>query len=70
MSKFLVSAFADEIGAPLDLQMDVLSRYDIRYIELRSATASPVADYTVSEARAALKRMKDRGFARVASAPR
>ncbi|MGI5878519.1 MAG: sugar phosphate isomerase/epimerase family protein [Christensenellales bacterium] len=63
MSKFLVSAFADEIGAPLDLQMEVLSRYGIRYIEFRAADGKPVADYTVSEARAALARMKDRGFA-------
>jgi sugar phosphate isomerase/epimerase len=63
MHKFVLSAFADEITESLDRQMDVLERYGIRHIELRTADAIPVAKYTLPQAREARRRMEDRGFA-------
>lgn len=63
MHQFTLSAFADEICAPLADQMTVLERYGIRHIEFRAADGKNVADYTVAEAREAARRMKDRGFA-------
>jgi hypothetical protein len=33
MSKFILSAFADEIDLDLDIQMDVLERYEINILK-------------------------------------
>lgn len=63
MSEFILSAFADEICADLDGQMDVLQTHGIRHIELRAADGKNIAEFTAEEARAALARMKARGFA-------
>ena len=35
MSKFILSAFADEIDTDLVTQMDVLEQHGIKYIEMR-----------------------------------
>ena len=35
MSRFILSAFADEIDPRLDVQMDVLEQHGISYIETR-----------------------------------
>ncbi len=63
MSKFILSAFADEICDDLNEQMDVLDRHGIQFIEFRGANGKGVADYSLEEARAARLRMEARGFA-------
>lgn len=63
MSKFILSAFADEICDGLEGQMDALDRHGIQYIEFRRADGKGVAAYTAGEAEAARRRMQARGFA-------
>ena len=63
MSKFILTAFADEICDDLNEQMDVLARHGIKFIEFRGADGKGVAGYTPEEALAARLRMKARGFA-------
>jgi len=62
MSKFILTAFGDEIGDDLDLQMDVLEAHGIKYIEFRAADGKGVADYTLEEARKLKERLDARGF--------
>lgn len=61
MSKFILSAFADEISNDIDIQMDVLDKYNIKFIEFRSAK-KPVLDYTKEELLEIKKKLDDRGF--------
>ena len=61
MSRFTLTAFADEIGADLDLQLSELNRHDIHYVEFRGPTARAIADYTLQEARQAKRRMDAAG---------
>lgn len=62
MSKFILTAFADEICDDLNGQMDVLDKHDIKHIEFRGADGKGVAAYTLAEAEAARARMEARGF--------
>jgi sugar phosphate isomerase/epimerase len=62
MSKFILSAFADEIDLDLDIQMDVLERYGIKYLEMRGVDGKNVSELTVAEAAALKKRLDARGF--------
>lgn len=62
MSKFILSAFADEICDDLDGQMDVLDRHGIKHIEFRAADGKNVASYSLEEAAEARRRMDARGF--------
>lgn len=62
MSKFILSAFADEICSSLDSQMDALDSHGIKHIEFRAADGKGVAAYTAEEAREARRRMDARGF--------
>ena len=63
MSRFVLSAFADEICPDLDGQMDVLASHGIAHIELRAADGRNIADFTADDARDAYERMSARGFA-------
>lgn len=62
MYKFVFSAFGDEIANSLDEQIEVLKKYDIEYLEFRSANGKNIADYTENEAREVLKKLKDNGI--------
>lgn len=62
MSRFILSAFADEISTQLDCQMDVLEELNIHYIELRGIDGKNVADYTLDEIDGVFARMQARGF--------
>lgn len=57
------SAFADEIGPDLDLQMEVCQSVGVRNIDVRGIDGKNVSTFTTSEAKAYKKRMDDRGFA-------
>lgn len=56
------SAFADEIGPDLDLQMDVCESQGVRCIDVRGIDGVNVSQMTVAQAREYHKRLGDRGF--------
>ena len=62
MNKFVLSAFGDEIASDIQVQMDVLEKNNINYIELRGINGKNVSDYTVSGISEIAKQMSDRGF--------
>ena len=63
MSKFILSAFADEIDSNLKTQMDVLEQHDIRYIEMRGVNGQGVVNYSVEEVKKFKQELDNRGFA-------
>ncbi|MCM8901795.1 sugar phosphate isomerase/epimerase [Caldicoprobacter algeriensis] len=62
MSKFILSAFADEIDPDLKVQMDVLEQHDIRYIEMRGVYGKNLVQYSLEEVKEIKKQLDDRGF--------
>ena len=56
------SAFADEIGAELKLQMDVCEANGVRCIDVRNIDDKNVSEMSLDEARQYHKQMDDRGF--------
>lgn len=62
MSKFMLSAFADEIDANLNTQMDVLDQHGIQYIEMRGVDGKNLVYYTLDEVREIKSRLDARGF--------
>lgn len=62
MSKFILSAFADEIDAELNTQMDVLDQHGIKFIEMRGVDGKNLVYYTLDEVRAIKSRLDARGF--------
>lgn len=56
------SAFADEIGEDLDLQMDACAANGVRCIDVRGIDGKNVSEMTVAEATEYRRRMDDRGF--------
>ncbi len=66
MNKFIVSGFADEISRDLDIQISVLNKLGIGYVEPRFIDAKNVSDYTTEEMKY-VKRRLDRGGIKVSS---
>ena len=62
MSKFILSAFADEIDPMLTKQMDVLNRHGIKYIEMRGVNGKNLVEHTLEEAGEIKKQLDARGF--------
>ena len=62
MAEFILTGFGDEIDAALDVQMDVMEKLDIHYIETRGIDGKNIADYAPAEAKAVFARMQARGF--------
>lgn len=58
----IFSAFADEIGADLDLQMDVCESHGIKCIDVRGIDDKNVSAMSLDEVREYARRMNDRGF--------
>ena len=44
MAEFILTGFGDEIDAALDVQMDVMEKLDIHYIETRGIDGKNIAD--------------------------
>lgn len=59
---FTYSAFADEISPDLNMQIDVLKRYNINHIEARGINGKNISDYTVPEIKEVKKVLDDNGF--------
>ncbi|MDR6550929.1 sugar phosphate isomerase/epimerase family protein [Paenibacillus qinlingensis] len=62
MSQFILSAFADEIDANLDTQMDVLDQHGIKFIEMRGVDGKNLVHYSLDEVREIKRRIDARGF--------
>lgn len=62
MSKFILSAFGDEIDSNLQTQMDVLDTHKIKYIEIRGVNGKCIVDYSLEEVREIKKELDERGF--------
>lgn len=62
MSKFIISAFSDEIDADLNTQMDVLDQHGIKFIEMRGVDGKNIVYYTLDEVREIKRRIDARGF--------
>ena len=63
MSRFVLSAFADEIAPDLATQMDVLERHGIAHIEMRKVDGKGLVEDDLEGVRAIRRRLTDRGFA-------
>jgi sugar phosphate isomerase/epimerase len=62
MSRFVLSAFADEIDPSLQTQMDVLDEHGIRYIEMRGVNGKNLTQYSPDEVKNIKKQLDERGF--------
>ena len=63
MSRFVLSAFADEICGDLSGQMDALERHGIRFVELRGVDGGNISEISPEEAAQIRRRMEALGFA-------
>jgi len=57
-----ISAFADEIGPSLDVQMDTCEANGVKCIDVRGIEGRNVSQLTLEEAAELKRRMDDRGF--------
>jgi sugar phosphate isomerase/epimerase len=62
MSKFIISAFGDEIDMDLKKQMDVLEQHGISHIEMRGVNGKNLVEYSLEEVREIKKELDNRGF--------
>ncbi|GIN56067.1 hypothetical protein [Lederbergia ruris] len=62
MSKFRLSAFADEIDSDLNTQMDVLEQHDIKYIEMRGVNGKLLLHHSLEEAKELRNRLMIEGL--------
>lgn len=62
MSKFVLSAFADEIDADLTTQMNVLDQHGIKFIEMRNVDGKNIVHYTLEEVKEIKRLLDSRGF--------
>lgn len=62
MSRFILSAFADEIDPRLDVQMDVLEQHGISYIEMRGVGGINITQHSLDEVREIKRQLDRRGF--------
>ena len=62
MSRFILSAFADEIDPGLDVQMDVLEQHGISYIEMRGVNGKNITQHSPEEVKGIKKQLDKRGF--------
>lgn len=62
MSKFILSAFADEIDSDLKTQMDVLDQHGIKHIEMRGVNGKTLVYYSLEEVREIKRQLDERGF--------
>ncbi len=63
MSKFILSAFGDEISPHLDEQINVLLDQDIHHLEFRGMEGKGIIDYRLLEVKAAYRKLMDAGIA-------
>ena len=57
-----LSAFADEIDADLQIQMDVLEQYGINRMDIRSVGGKPIAEYSLRQVEQIKEKLEARHF--------
>jgi sugar phosphate isomerase/epimerase len=62
VSKFILSAFADEIDMNLKVQMDVLDTHNIKFIEMRGVNGKGLVEHSIEEVKSIKKELDARGF--------
>jgi len=62
MSKFILSAFGDEIHEDLSVQMDILAGHNIKHIEIRGANGKNVSNYTPNEIKVIKSELDSKNF--------
>ncbi len=62
LSKFLLSAFADEIDACLPKQMEVLGSHSISFIEMRGVNGKNISEYTPDQVRSIKRQLDSENF--------
>ena len=62
MDGFMLSAFADEISSELKIQMDVLDKYNIKYIEMENVNGVNVVSHSISSIKEIKQQLDGRGF--------
>ena len=62
MSKFILSAFGDEIHEDLSVQMDILASHNINHIEIRGANGKNVSNYTPNEIKEIKNQLDSKNF--------
>jgi sugar phosphate isomerase/epimerase len=62
MTKFLISAFADEISPHLEEQITVLQENEIGYVEFRNLEERAIIDYSLPEIKIVANRLLDAGI--------
>lgn len=62
MSKFIISAFADEIDTDLVTQMDVLEQHGIKHIEMRGVNGKNLVQHSLDEVKEIKRQLDNRGF--------
>lgn len=62
MSNFIISAFADEINMDLNIQMAVLQKHGIEFIEMRGVDGKSIVDHSLDEVKKIKKRLDEKGF--------
>lgn len=55
----IITGFADEIHRDVEVQVKLMKELGISYLELRSANGKSIADYTLEEAKALKKYLKE-----------
>ena len=63
MTKFILSAFGDEISPHLDEQIRVLLANDIHYLEFRGMEGKGIIDYPLTEVKNAFQKLTQAGVA-------
>jgi len=62
MSKFILSAFADEAAEDLKTQMDVMELNEINYIEMRNVNGKSIVHHSLKEVEEIKKELDRRNF--------
>jgi L-ribulose-5-phosphate 3-epimerase len=62
MSRFILSAFGDEISPHLDEQVRVLRMHRIDHLECRSVEGRSIVDYTIPDVRVIYERLGEQGI--------
>lgn len=62
MSKFILSAFADEIAPDLKTQMEVLKQHQISHIEMRGVNGKNITEHSLKEAKEIKQQLDNHGF--------
>lgn len=61
LNKCRISGFADEIDSSVAVQLELLGKLGVKYVEFRSGDGIGVADYTIEQAKALKERLDAAG---------